>query len=334
MSIAHRKIAVFLALLVILSRAGTVSSCYAASSDGPLLNPRPETRNSPSELTVDSVFYLQKAISRFETDRDSQSVAVRVAPIVTVTTGLLDADVSPDEPLLRSSLQFLQRFCDDQKPLGRDATIPTGLLAKIETCLDKAHRNATVTIPDDPRHDSYDVRSRLLETLASLDDSDAVARAKFFAENLCHDNECDESETVTTLVGISETRYVVSPGIGRSSRIRDSGQAIAEFETLPRGDGFSRTRFDGLIADVHGLQNYPPLPDEPQLPKRETFFIALPHLVRSNDGRKKTTDEQVFACFIETYRSLRDAFEPYPLISRRYFLANNLAVLQTVRRLE
>ena len=277
-------------------------------------------------MVAESVAYLQKAIPQYEAASDSQSVAVRVAPIVTVTTGLLDAGLSPDEPLLQASLQFLQRFYDDQKSPGCRAMMPDNLLAKIEVCLDKAHKNTTTFT----QHDAPDDASYLLHTLAAFDDSDAVSRAMAFAQNLGNDDN-DPSEDV---IVIDETRYVVSPGLGRSVRVRDWNQAIAEWETLPQPDVFSSAQFDCLIACVHGLKNYPPQPDGPQRPNRESYFAAMPTVARSHDSRKKSTSNQLSIDCIETYSSLLNAFEPQQSVARRHLLADNLAALQTVRRLE
>ena len=326
----HRQIAVFGGILAFFVSASAFFPCLAASGD--LVPKQAVAQNPDSAMLAESVLYLQKAIAQFETMPDAQKTAVRVAPIVTVTTGLLDAGVLPDEPLLQSGLRFLKRFYDDQKKLGEQTTVSNDLLAKIEICLAKVQQNDSresfqqENLPDDGDF--------LLKSLASFDDSEAVSRAMGFAQQLDVPNALCETEFNTTVVAIDETQYVLSPGLGRSMRFRDLRQALAEQEALPLAEHFSPMQWEGLIASVHGLPNYPPLPDEPRFPKHETLFAALPQLTRSNDHRKKSGDEQLLTCFLETNHLLDNAFESQQSALRRHLLADNLAALQTVRRLE
>ena len=327
MTLFHRQIAVFLGILAFFASASAFVPCLATSGD--VAPKQAVAQNSHSAMLAESALYLQKAVVQFETTPDSQKTDIRVAPIVTVTRGLLDAGVSPDEPLLQSGLRFLQRFYDDQKKLGEQATVSNDLLAKIETCLAKAKQNS-------PPHDSFQQQSTpddsdfLLKSLALFDDSEAVSRATGFAQQLNVSN----AELNTAVIEIDETQYVLSPGLGCSMRFRDLHQALAERETLPLVEHFSPVQWEGLIASVHGLPNYPPLPDGPRFPKHETHFAALSQLIRSNDYRKKSGDEPVLTCFLVTNRFLDNAFEPRQSALRRHLLADNLAALQTVRRLE
>ena len=327
MTLFHRQIAVFLGILAFFVSASAFVPCLATSGD--VAPKQAVAQNSHSAMLAASASYLQKAVVQFETMPDSQKTAVRVAPIVTVTRGLLDAGFSPDEPLLQSGLRFLQRFYDDQKTLGKQTTVSNDLLAKIETCLARAKQNV-------PPRESFQQQSTpddsdfLLNSLALLDDSEAVSRAMGFTQQL----NVSDIELNTVVVAIDETQYVFSPGLGHSMRFRDLRQALAEREALPLAEHFSPMQWDGLIASVHGLPNYPPLPDGPRFPNRETYFAALPQITRSNDHRKKSGDEQFLTCFLETNHLLVNAFEPQQSVLRRYLLADNLAALQTVRRLE
>lgn len=287
-------------------------------------------------MVSESVSYLQKAITQIESDRDLQSPGVRIAPIVTVTTGLLEAGVSTEEPLLQSSLRFLQRFNDDQTSSACHATVPDDLLTKIKNCLDKARQNpdAFALNAQPQSFDTRDSLDRLLETLDSLDDSDAVSRAKEFVRTLNGDDHSDSVTGTFDVVMTTETRYVVSRGWSRSVRIHDFGRTLVEPETLPNGNGFSTAEFDSLIAAVHGQQDFPSLPHGRRFPKRESLLVAFSTIPRLNDKRKKTTDEPVPTGLAETYRSWYAAFEPQQSVLRRHLPADNLVALQTVRRLE
>ena len=327
MTLLHRQIAVFWGILAFFVSVSAFFPCLAASGD--VVPKQAVAQNPHSAMLAESALYLQKAVAQFETTPDSQKIAVRVAPIVTVTRGLLDAGVSPDEPLLQSGLRFLQRFYDDQKKLGEQATVSDGLLAKIETCLAKAKQNAPAN-ESFQRQNLPDNNDFLRNSLTLLDDSEAGSRAMGFVQQL----DVFDAELNTAVIAIDETQYVLSPGLGHSMRFRDLYQALAEREALPLAEHFSPVQWEDLIASVHGLPNYPPLPDGPRFPKHETHFAALPQLTRSNDHRKKSGNEQVLTCFLATNYSLDNAFEPQQSALRRHLLADNLAALQTVRRLE
>ena len=280
---------------------------------------------SHTAMIAESVVYLKKAISQFEGEHASPSVFVRVAPLVTVTTGLLDAGVSPDEPLLQSSLRFLHRFHDDQNSLNSNLSVSDDLSEKIEICLDKARKNSTFPNSNDllSQYDLSDDRVYLLQSLVSLDRSEAVSRAMEFVQNLSTD-ENGKSETV---VVTDEMQYMASPGFGRSVRFHDVSRVIDEWMAFSLSEHFIPTQFERLIAGVHGLKDYLPLPDEPQCPKPKTFVAVLPTVFRSYDT-------SVLTGLIESSFSLQNTFEPQQSVLRRYFPADNLAALQTVRHLE
>lgn len=294
---------------------------------------------SHAAMMAESVSYLQKAISHFESEPDSQSVAVRVAPIVTVTSGLLDAGVSPDETLLQSSLGFLRRFYDDRNSPGRHAAVSENLLTKIEACLDKADQIARKNAAHDldARQNTPVDTAFLLNSLAPLDDADAVSQAMGFVQQLSDTGANGDETTVeiaAEIVLIDETPFVISPGLGGSIRFRDLHQVLAEQTTRPQVDAFSPLQCDCLIAAVHGLPGFPPPRDAPRLPGRESLFAAVPQPGRANDHRKKTDAERFSAYASDFYRSFLNAFEPQQSVTRRYLLADNLAALQTIRRLE
>lgn len=284
--------------------------------------------SSHSTMVAESIVYLQKAITQFEAEHDVQNIAIRIAPIVTVTTGLLETGVSPDEPFLQSSLRFLQRFYDDQKSLGDCVMVPDDLLVKIEACLDR-------TFPKTESPNLSDETAFLLNALTALDDSDnsdAVNRAAEFVQKLDVDSS-GEYEIIDETQH-DETQYIALPGLGDSIRIRDLRRFFVDFQTLPQPNVFSDEMFDCLIASVHGLNNDPFSPDEKRFPKQESLLAALPQLYRLNDNRKKSDAEQMSSCFCETYRSFLNAFEPQQSILRKYLLADSLSALQTVRHLE
>ena len=273
-----------------------------------------------SVMIAESVVYLQKAITQFESNRDLQSIVARIAPIVTVANGLLDAGVSPDEPLLQSSLCFLRQFYNDQKSSGASAMTPPDLLAKIEICLER-------TSPKTEGQNLADDTAFLWSALAVLDDSEAVDRAVEFVEKLNID-ATDDCQT------IDETQYVVLSGIGDSIRVCGVHRFLADLQTTPQPNAFSSEMFDCLIANVHGLKNYPFSPVEKHFPKQESLLAALPQLYRLNDSRKKSGDDRILSCFYETYRSFLNAFESQQSVLRRHLHADGLSALQTVSHLK
>ena len=92
-----------------------------------------------SEMLAESIQYLYKAGISLEKENGNSTNVRRVAPITTVITGLLDAGISPEEPLVRSGLDFLARFYAEQKKrknaLSDDEK---NLLKQIAACLKKA----------------------------------------------------------------------------------------------------------------------------------------------------------------------------------------------------
>ncbi len=289
-----------------------------------------DTFDRRSGMISDSVVYLQKSIPAAETERDTQNITVRIAPIVTVTAGLLDAGVAPDEPLVQSGLRFLRRFYDDNKSreLRNDAAL-TALLAKIEACLAKASQGIS---SNDSKDDSTDETAFLLRALDSLDDSEATARAVGFVQKINGETSNDDAH-------LDETRYVVSPGVGDSIRVREWRQAMAELDGLPIRDlcpvdRWSPEQFDGLIACVHGLKHYPPLPGSPSRPEPLSAFAAISPLPRLTDSRKTISGQQgplalyAFNIPLPGHRGLSQT------LSQTLLSADSLAALQTVRRLE
>ena len=92
-------------------------------------------------MIAESIRYLHKSISALKNERTIFSNVLRIAPIVTVISGLLDAGVSPEEPLLQSGLGFLAKFHQEQKRrksvLSKDDSV---LLRQIAVCLKKAKK--------------------------------------------------------------------------------------------------------------------------------------------------------------------------------------------------
>ena len=92
-----------------------------------------------SEMLAESVQYLHKAGISLEKENGNPSNVRRVAPITTVITGLLDAGISPNEPLVRSGLDFLAKFYAEQKKRKNAFSADEkNLLKQIAACLKKA----------------------------------------------------------------------------------------------------------------------------------------------------------------------------------------------------
>ena len=95
-------------------------------------------------MIADSIRYLHKSITALQNEKTVFSNARRIVPIVTVVSGLLDAGVSPEEPLLQSGLDFLAQYHAEQKK--QKATLPKAdfiLHQQITACLKKAKKPAT-----------------------------------------------------------------------------------------------------------------------------------------------------------------------------------------------
>ena len=92
-----------------------------------------------SEMLAESVQYLHKAGISLEKIRGEPTNVRRIAPITTVITGLLDAGISPEEPLVRSGLDFLAKFYAEQKKRKNALSADEkNMLKQIAACLKKA----------------------------------------------------------------------------------------------------------------------------------------------------------------------------------------------------
>ncbi len=117
-----------------------------------------------SEMVAESIRYLHKSITALQKEKTPSNTR-RVAPITTVIAGLLDAGVSPEQPLVHSGLDFLARFHADLKQRKSNLSkADKALFKQIAACLKKAQFSPTPPSPPPPISAVCAMPSRMVVT--------------------------------------------------------------------------------------------------------------------------------------------------------------------------
>ncbi|MDR1960571.1 MAG: hypothetical protein LBQ54_16290 [Planctomycetaceae bacterium] len=271
------------------------------------------------EIVADSIQYLQKSLSYLKTTDDSE---VRIAPIVTVIRGLLDAGVSPEEPLVRSGLTFLAKIHQDAQKPESTVSLDRNILRKIEACLEKA---AGASFAEEDKEKEYDPAGSapesesdtvsVYQSVASLETSDGVSRALEF---LRQTGNTEEDSSACPVPQANHAYHV---------NLYDSRPLLP---IQPQyWDDF---QLDRLIAAVHRLKNYPPMPDRPAFPEEE--LLGQRAVQSPVQKRDRLLSGLLTAAYQELLFASMSPSKDYIRDSQAAFFADNLYSLRTTCRLE